>query len=75
MVNDADDRSHEAVLAEAEATPLTRGESWTRHRPRRMAVDQATAEHTARREVVMADPGLGEAQKLEPLGRYLRGPQ
>jgi hypothetical protein len=40
-----------------------------------VAVDQAMAEYTAWREVVMADPELGEAQKLELLGRYLRGPR
>jgi hypothetical protein len=54
---------------------LTRGERWTQLRLRRVAVDQAMAEYTAWREVVMADPELGEAQKLELLGRYLRGPR
>ena len=82
MPDDVDDRRQEAVLAEAEAlmakakaTLLTRGERWTQLRLRRVAVDQAMAEYAAWREVVMADPELGEAQKLELLGRYLRGPR
>lgn len=82
MADDADDRRQEAMLIEAEALMaraeamlLTRGERWTQLRLRRVAVDQAMAEYTAWREVVMADPGLGEAQKLELLGRYLRGPR
>ena len=82
MPDDADDRRQEAMLAEAEtlmnkaeAMLLTRGERWTQLRLRRVAVDQAMAEYTAWREVVMADPGLDEAQKLEILSRYLRGPR
>jgi hypothetical protein len=82
MPDDADDRRQEAMLAEAEALMaraegmlLTRAERWTQLRLRRVAVDQAMAEYTAWREVVMADPELGEAQKLELLGRYLRGPR
>ena len=82
MPNDADDRRQEAMLAEAEtlmtkaeAMLLTRAERWTQLRLRRVAVDQAMAEYTAWREVVMADAELGEAQKLEILSRYLRGPR
>jgi hypothetical protein len=82
MPDDADDRRQEAMLAEAEtlmtkaeAMLLTRGERWTQLRLRRVAVDQAMAEYTAWREVVMADPALDEAQKLEILSRYLRGPR
>ena len=82
MPDDADDRRQEAVLAEAEAlmaraeaTLLTRAERWTQLRLRRVAVDQAMAEYTAWREVVMADPELGDQQKLEVLSRYLRGPR
>ena len=82
MPDDAGDRRQEAMLAEAEtlmtkaeAMLLTRGERWTQLRLRRVAVDQAMAEYTAWREVVMADPGLDEAQKLEILSRYLRGPR
>ena len=82
MPDDADDRRQEAMLAEAEtlmteaeAMLLTRAERWTQLRLRRVAVDQAMAEYTSWREVVMADPGLDEAQKLEILSRYLRGPR
>ena len=82
MPDDADDRRQEAMLLEAEALMaraeamlLTRGERWTQLRLRRVAVDQAMAEYTAWREVVMADPELGEARKLEVLSRYLRGPR
>ena len=82
MPEDADDRRRkamlleaEALMAKAEAMLLTRGERWTQLRLRRVAVDQAMAEYTAWREVVMADPGLDEARKLELLGRYLRGPR
>ena len=82
MPDDADDRRQEAMLLEAEALMakaetmlLTRGERWTQLRLRRVAVDQAMAEYTAWREVVMADPELGEAQKLEVRSRYLRGPR
>ena len=82
MPDDADDRRQEsmlleaeALMAKAEAMLLTRGERWTQLRLRRVAVDQAMAEYTAWREVVMADPELGEQQKLEVLSRYLRGPR
>ncbi len=82
MPDDADDRRQEAMLLEAEALTaraetmlLTRGERWTQLRLRRVAVDQAMAEYTAWREVVLADPELGEAQKYDLLGRYLRGPR
>jgi hypothetical protein len=82
MPDDADDRRQDAMLLEAEALMaraetmlLTRGERWTQLRLRRVAVDQAMAEYTAWREVVMADSELGEAQKLEVLTRYLRGPR
>ncbi len=63
------------AAAQAKATLLTRGERWAQLRLRRVAVDQAMAEYAAWREVAMADPELGEAQKLELLGRYLRGPR
>jgi hypothetical protein len=82
MPDDADDRRQEAMLLEAEALMaraeamlVTRGESWTQFRLRRVAVDRAMAEYTAWREVVMADPASGEARKLELLTRYLRGPR
>ena len=82
MPDDADDRRREAMLVDAaapmpraEAMLLTSGERWTQLRLRRVAVDQAMAEYTAWREVVMADPELGEAQKLEMLSRHLRGPR
>ena len=81
MADDADDRRQEAMLfeaealmAKAEAMLLTRAERWTQLRLRRVAVDRAMAEYTAWREVVVADPELGEAQKLKVLSRYLRGP-
>ena len=54
---------------------LTRGERCRQLRLRRVAMDQAMAEYTAWREVVLAHPELGEAQKLEVLSRYLRGPR
>ncbi len=80
--DDADERRQEAMLLEAEALMaraeamlLTRGERWTQLRLRRVAVDRAMAEYTAWREVVMADPELDEARKLELLCRYLRGPR
>ena len=82
MADDADDRRHEAMLLEAEtlmaraeAMLLSRGERWTQLRLRRVAVDRAMAEYTAWREVVLADPELGEARKLEPPGRSVRGPR
>ena len=82
MSDDADDRRQETMLLEAEALMvkaeamlLTRSERWTQLRLRRVAVDQAMAEYTAWREVVMADPELDEARKLDLLGRYLRGPR
>ena len=82
MADDADERRQEAMLfeaetlmARAEAMLLTRAERWTQLRLRRVAVDRAMAEYTAWREVVMADPGLDEARKLEILSRYLRGPR
>ena len=59
--------------AAREAPVPTRGERWTQLRLRRVAVDQAMAEYAAWREVVTADPELGEVQKPELLGRYLRG--
>ena len=65
----------EALMARAEAVLLARGERWTQLRLRRVAVDQAMAEYTTWREVVQADPELGEAQKLAVLSRYLRGPR
>ena len=64
----------EALMAKAEAMLLTRGERWTQLRLRRVAVDQAMAD-MAWREVVMADPELDAARKLELLSRYLRGPR
>ena len=82
MPDDADDPRQEAMLldaealmAKAEAVLLTRSERWTQLRLRRVAVDQAMAEYTAWREVVMADPELDGARKLEVLSRYLRGPR
>ena len=82
MPDDADDRRQEAMLLEAEALMaraeamlVTRGESWTQFRLRRVAVDRAMAEYTAWREVVLADPGLGGARKLEVLDQHLHGPR
>jgi hypothetical protein len=63
------------MMARAKAMPLTRGGRWTRLRLRRVAVDQVMAEYTAWRGMVMVDSELGEAQKLDALGRYLRCPR